>query len=84
MTDFEEITVPGSDDDNSSIDSCEEVIIPDVPDPYGGKDCPCDCHLSSTEARVVNKNKHCVKCGIKVGSFSSFVYKSHEIIIQVL
>ncbi|GBM55403.1 hypothetical protein AVEN_150462-1 [Araneus ventricosus] len=65
MTDFESVTVPNSDDDNSSIDSCEDISIPDTPDPYGGKDCPCDCHNSSTDNRMLNKSRHCVKCGVK-------------------
>ncbi|XP_055954237.1 GON-4-like protein [Argiope bruennichi] len=65
MTDFEDVTVPNSDDDNSSVDSCEDIMIPDTPDPYGGKDCPCDCHNSSTDNRMLNKSRHCVKCGVK-------------------
>lgn len=66
MTDIEDVTIPNSDDDNSSIDSCEEIVIPEQVDLYGGKDCPCDCHVSSTEAKVLNKIRHCVKCGVKV------------------
>ncbi|XP_035209402.1 GON-4-like protein isoform X2 [Stegodyphus dumicola] len=65
MTDFEDITIPNTDEDNSSMDSCEELVIPDTPDPYGGKDCPCDCHKSSTETRMLNRTRHCIKCGIK-------------------
>lgn len=66
MTDFQEVTIPNSDDDNSSVSSCEEIQIPDLPDPYGGKDCPCECHTSSTEVKVQNKMRHCVNCGVKV------------------
>ncbi|CAL1274216.1 unnamed protein product [Larinioides sclopetarius] len=72
MTDFENVTVPNSDDDNSSIDSCEDIMIPDTPDPYGGKDCPCDCHNSSTDNRMLNKSRHCVKCGVKINASLSF------------
>ncbi|KAG8191727.1 hypothetical protein JTE90_008791 [Oedothorax gibbosus] len=64
LTDFEEVTLPNS-DDNSSIDSFEEIVIPDAPDPYGGKSCPCNCHKSTTDNRLLNRIRHCVKCGVK-------------------
>ncbi|GFY45020.1 GON-4-like protein [Trichonephila inaurata madagascariensis] len=65
MTDFEAVNMPNSDEDNSSVDSCEDIVIPDIPDPYGGKDCPCDCHNSSSDNRMLNKSRHCVKCGVR-------------------
>ncbi|GFU30788.1 GON-4-like protein [Nephila pilipes] len=65
MTDFEAVNLPNSDEDNSSVDSCEDIVIPDTPDPYGGKDCPCDCHNLSTDNRMLNKSRHCVKCGVR-------------------
>ncbi|GIX68732.1 hypothetical protein CDAR_199522 [Caerostris darwini] len=65
MTDFESVDIPNSDEDNSSVDSCEDIIIPDTPDLYGGKECPCDCHTSSTDNKMLNRSRHCIKCGVK-------------------
>lgn len=65
MTDFEDITIPDSDMDHSSADSFEDIIIPETADPYGGKDCPCSCHLESSDVRMQNRNRHCAKCGTK-------------------
>ncbi|XP_015910529.2 uncharacterized protein [Parasteatoda tepidariorum] len=65
QTDFEDVAFPNSDEDISSNGSCENITIPDTPDPYGGKECPCNCHSDSLDNRMLNRSRHCVKCGVK-------------------
>ncbi|XP_067666869.1 GON-4-like protein [Haliotis asinina] len=64
---FEVVTLGDSDlDDDASVDSFEDVIMPSELDPYRTKRCPCDCHKDPNDIKLHKRIRHCFNCCLKV------------------
>ncbi|XP_075537800.1 gon-4 like protein muscle wasted isoform X2 [Dermacentor variabilis] len=78
MEDFEEVTLPDEEEEEEEEEgaagspggagsSCEELTLSPPRDTPGTPQCPCTCHLRSTDSRFLSRARHCTRCGIKTG-----------------
>lgn len=74
MTEFEEITLGDSDEEEGfKFDEFEEVVIPEDENPDGTKKCMCTCHQNPNAKNFHMRNIHCTNCCLKVISLLCFV-----------
>ena len=70
MTDFEEVVLRDSDDENTVqalIDEVEEIYLPDdIKDYRGTQKCKCQCHRKPKSKQFAARKRHCNSCAIKV------------------
>ena len=70
MRDFEEVTLPDSDDDGSLqalVDEVEEIYLPDDAKDYNGtRKCRCHCHRNPKSKMYATRKRHCNSCALKV------------------
>ncbi|XP_048255933.1 uncharacterized protein LOC124134138 isoform X2 [Haliotis rufescens] len=67
MDSFEMVTLGDSDlDEDASVDSFEDVVMPSEVDPYRTNCCPCDCHDDPNDIKLHKRIRHCFNCCLKV------------------
>ena len=75
MTEFEEITLGDSDEEEGfKLDEFEEVVVPEDENPDGTKKCMCTCHQNPNAKNFHMRNIHCTNCCLKVAFTSVYPY----------
>ncbi|KAJ1524371.1 hypothetical protein ONE63_010872 [Megalurothrips usitatus] len=79
MTDFDHVVCEEMDGEHSGEEETFErlEIPPEIDDPYGGENCQCCCHSTSSDPGALNRTKHCTPCGIKFISGKVFMQTEH-------